>query len=97
CLDKVTPHRYSLRFPRFEKIGSTSLAETRRELSLPWRGRTSLLLAKRYQCSPCCIRPERRPGIAPGSRGWRPRVLLLNHHRKESRRRESHPPSPHYQ
>jgi hypothetical protein len=31
--------------------------------------------------SPFCIRPERCPGIAPGSSSWRPEILLLNQHR----------------
>ena len=35
------------------------------------------------QWSPFCIRPERWPGIAPGSSSWRPEILLLNHHREK--------------
>jgi len=51
-------------------------AETHERLRVRVGARTRSTL-RSYQCSPRGIRPERRPGIAPGSRGWRPRVLLL--------------------
>jgi hypothetical protein len=89
--EKVTPPA----FAAVEKVDKDR--RDSRELSLPGGLEPPGFFRSVDQCSPGCIRPERRPGIAPGSRGWRPRVLLLNHHRMESRRRESHPPSPPYQ
>lgn len=61
---------------------STRGEETRRSFRIA-AGIEPALACAITQWSPFCIRPERWPGIAPGSSSWRPEILLLNHHREK--------------